>query len=306
MRTIICLTILFTSHIVLGQNRYTDHFKVSTDFELGETHTYEVSEFFKIDHILFGIRSTVFSTVSFKVIDTADGGHWLKYSIKIDKVKQNNDSTAYILAALADGLQLLVFAKDGQIVPDSILYHKTKEKILTKLDFITNSQTFGKKMIVYINFLRAELNENAGLGSLLRPLMLFKVYHDSKAYKKFRTNERSGAANILNEKLFSGAAGNKWESSNKDSTVSLNILFVADPVPAARFYKPIYESLLAANNIRKGKNFYPPEMRYIIDYNFKTQPGKTFPVSLQQKVVSEYLFRSVNRVEMKEVSAFLN
>jgi len=83
--------------------------------------------------------------------------------------------------------------------------------------------------------------------------------------------------------------------------VTLKSFFAADPVPAARYYKPVYESTLAANNIRKRKLFYAPEMRLILEYNFRIQPGQTFPLTLCKKLVSEYLLSSVSSIEMKEV-----
>ena len=95
----------------------------------------------------------------------------------------------------------------------------------------------------------------------------------------------------------------EWKSTSKDSTVVLNYVFTGHPIRAAQYYKPIYEELIALNKTKLPKGFaFPKDMRYIINYTFHAQRGSPFPEYLFKKNVSEYLIRSIRKIEMKAVS----
>jgi hypothetical protein len=153
---------------------------------------------------LFGSNYEVTSIVTFRVVDTASGGYWIRYQVSPIAVKQRKDSSAYLLASLMEGIDLALFAKDGQLHLDSADYFSTKERIAIKLDSITSQQFIGKKDMQYIELLKTELKKDAGLGNLLSPLMLFETYYSSEDYKQFRLTTAGSAADILNEVLFRG------------------------------------------------------------------------------------------------------
>jgi len=301
MRIIICCFTVFLSIPSFAQSIWTDAFSIKKTFNVGESKSYEVNEFFKIDNLFLMIRSEVNSTVNFQVIDTAEAGYWLSYTVNTNSVKQHNDSSAYIIAQLMNGLQLYVYLKNGHSHLDSLVYFKVKKRIEEEVNSMAVYQKFGKKNTQFIQYLQNELKKDEGLGFLLGPLALFESYYSSNVYKKFRITTEGKEVNILKKILFGGIISQKWQSTTKDSTVKLNYFFTGDPVPAARYYKSIYEPLLIANNIKRGKYFYPAEMRYIADYTFHSRPGRSFPLSLYKKVVSEYIFRSVIKIDMKEL-----
>jgi hypothetical protein len=301
MRITFFLIILFYSYSCIGQISWSASFLIKHGFELGEQKTYTVSEFSKVDNIFMGFRATVESTVNFNVIDTADGGYWIKYTVNVNLAKAGRDSSVYIKATLTDGIQINFYAKNGIIKLDSLSYFKTKDRVTAALDSIANQQTFSKKNAQFIRYLQSELKKEEGLGILLGPMMIFEVYYSSQVYKKFRLNSDGISQNILKKTLFAGFIEKEWISTSKDSTVLLNYFFTGHPVAAAQYYKPKCEEILAAENIKIGRYFFPPEMRYINDYNFRTQPRKSFPSYMYTKIVSEYKFRSVNKIKMTEI-----
>jgi hypothetical protein len=300
IRTITCSLLLFFSLSAFPQSRWNDQFAVKTSFELGQSQTYAVSQFFKIDNILWSIKSEVNSLVNFQVIDTADGGYWIRYSINVFSVKQHNDSSAYVIAALLNGMEQFVYAKGGFLTLDSAFYFKSKKRVAEQLDSIATQRSFGKNTTQLIKHLQTELKEEAGLGALLAPLMLFEEYYSSGTYKKFFVQNRGSVVNILHKHLFDGNIGNKWEFTSKDTTLQLSRLFTGDPVPTARYFKPFYEAVLAANNIKRGRSFYPLEMRYLDEYTFRTRPGSSFPLYLHNRKLSEYIWRGVSKIVMRE------
>jgi len=292
---------LSLSSIAQPVDKYS--FQVKTTFELGESQTYEVNELFKIDNIFVGLRSELESTVSFRVIDTAKGGYWIMYTVNVNSVKQHKDSSAYLMATLMDGMQLFFYAKDGYTYLDSSFYYKTKKRISAEVDSMATSQTFGKSNMQFLQYLQFELKKDAGLGFLLAPLVLFEEYYSSGVYKQLDLPIDGEAGDILNHHLFSGYIQKEWKTTSKDSTVVLNYLFTGHPIKAARYYRPIYEELIAVNKTKLPNRFvFPSDMRYIDDYTFHAQRGRPFPEYLFKKNVSEYLIRSIRKIEMKAVS----
>lgn len=301
MRGLIFFIIVFLTTKSSAQKSWTDKFTVKTTFEIGQIKTYQVSEFFKIDNILFGDRYEVESTVSFQVIDSANGGYWIIYNVTTNATKQHKDSSAYFIGMLLDGINLYIYAKNGQFQLDSTIYFYTKEKVADELDSISTQYAFGKTNKKIIQNLKSKLKEDAGLGFLLAPLMLFEEYYSSSEYKKFRTTKNGQSQDILKKQLFNGEISQELKSIAKDSIVNLDRVFIAHPVSAAQYHKSIYEPILAENNIKRGRAFWPPEMRYLSNYAFYSQPSETFPKSLYKKVVSEYIFRTVLKIEMIEM-----
>lgn len=300
MRIIFLLIVTFFSYFSIGQTTWNSAFMVEQDFKLRESQTYDVSEFSKVDNIFFGFRSTLESTVNFKVIDTVNGGYWINYNVSVNLAKASRDSSVYIKAALIDGIQIFLYAKNGIILLDSLSYFNTKDRVSSKLDSIANQHTFGKKLGKFIRYLQIELKNEDGLEMLLGPLMTFEVYYSSQVYKKFRLTTDGTAQTILKKSLFGGFIEKEWISTSKDSTARLNYVFTGHPVSAAQYYKPRYIEVLASENVKRGKHFFPPEMRFIDDYTFSAKSGKSFPSHMFRKIVSEYLFRSVIKIEMRE------
>jgi len=301
MQIIILSVIIFFSVPSLAQPSWTDKFTIKTTFELGDLKTYQVGEFFKIDNLFFGGRYEVESTVSFQVVDTAAGGYWINYRASTNSVSQHRDSSAHIIAALLNGIDLFIYAKNGHLQLDSTKYADTKKRIANELDSMSVKRAFGKTSNQFIQYLKSELKQEAGLGFLLAPLMLFEEYYSSREFKKFRITVAGNARDILYKPLFNGEVGREWKSTSKDSLVKLNSIFTGHPFAAAQYYKSIYEPILAANGIRRGKHFWPPQMKYESNCIFHCQPGNSFPKSLNKKVVSEYIFRSVLKLEMTEI-----
>lgn len=301
MRITLLVAFLLCSLLSFSQNRWNASFKIKTNFILGQSQTYQVKEFFKIDNIFIGFKSTVESIVNFKVIDTSNGGYWIRYTMSTLAAKSKQDKSVFIKNELMDNIKLYVFAKDGNFLLDSLSYHKSKNRIADKLDSIANEQTFDKNTTRYIKYLQAELKKDAGLGSLLAPLLLWQQYYISGEFKKFRLTGSAEAQNILSQKEFSGVIDKEWVSTTRDSTVELNAIFTGDPVQTAKFYKAFYEQLIIINNKKIGKLSFPPEMRYVDNYFFKNTLTRTFPIFLSKKNVSEYFFRSVVKTEMNEL-----
>lgn len=283
-----------------SQARWHDQYKVKTGFEIGETQTYEVTEFQKVDNILLGIRSTIESLVRFEVKDTANGGYWILYSVLSNSVKKQHDSSTYIMSELTQGLQQYFYVKDGMILLDSANLRSNIEELTEKLDELVNSFSFGKTTRQFIVRLKAELDNGDGIAAFLAPLNLFANYYSAGVYKKFRIDTKTTYGTLFSNKTFTGLMGNKWESTSKDSTVKLSRLFTGDPVATARYHRPIYEAILASNGITRKNSFYPPQMRYINEYEFTVPPQRSFPSYLYKKVVSEYLWREVIKIEMKK------
>lgn len=289
------------SNVSSAQNAWLTSFPINTKFVLGESRHYAVNEFFKIDNLFIGIKSTIQSTVHFRVIDTADGGYWIKYSVNVNSAKANKDSSVYITATLTDNIKIYFYAKNGFVYIDSSSYHNTKNRVSKMLDSIATTQSFGKKTNQFINYLQVHLKNDEGLGLLISPLMIFEVYYCSEVYKKFRITTSGNAENVLNKKLFTGSIDKEWKSTSKDSVVRLEYFFTGNPTEAANYFKPICEELLLRANIKIKKNMLPAEMIYISNYTFTTQPAKSFPKEMYKKTVSEYLFRTVSKIEMKEI-----
>ncbi len=301
MRGIILFLFLFHTMTSFAQLNWGDKFTVNDTFSIGQEKNYQVSEFFKIDNLFFGDRYEIKSNVNFNVVDTSNGGYWINYYVTTNLVNRDMDSTAYIISTLMDGINLYFFAKNGILKLDSSIYYETKKRIVNKLDSMSTQQAFGKTKIKFIEYLRTQLKKDAGLGYLLAPLLLFEDYYSSFEYKKFRITKKGSAQDILNSEQFSGDISQEWSGTSKDKTVNLNRIFVGHPVGSAKYYKSIYEPIFAEHNIKVGKNFWPPEMRYLSSYKFQSIASEAFPKFLYKKVVSEYFFRSVLKIEMKDL-----
>lgn len=304
MKITACLILILSSFTMFGQTSWTQKYSVKTTFKLGESHIYEVNELFKLDNIFYRIRSEIKSTVIFEVVDTANGGEWIRYNVFTNSVKQKRDSSAILIAKLMDGIQLYIYAKNGFLQLDSTSYYKTKNRVSKALDSITVNEPTTKKN-QYIAFIKSELEKPSGLGSLLTPLLIFESYYFSKEYKKYLLTETGESTDIFHNVSFYGGIEKQWKTTTQDSIVKLNFKFIGDPTQAASYYKAYYKKLLEAQNIKKGKNFYPDFMRYISDYRFQSKFNCAFPILLSRKSVSEYLFRTVSKVTMKELDLVL-
>ena len=306
MRTLFLILFVFCQIAAYSQNKWTATFKAKRNFTLGESYSYNVKEFFKIDNIFVGFKATSESIATFKIVDTSNGGYWIRYSTTSIFAKSKNDKSIFVMNELMDKIQLFVFVKDGTFMLDSLSYHKTKKSIADDLDSIAGTKTFDKNTTRYITFLKAELQEEAGLGSLLGSLVLWQQYYISGEFKKFRLTMAGEAQNILSQKQYSGVIENELLNISKDSSVTLQTDFTGDPTSTARYYKGFYEKLIKLNNKKIGKLAFPPEMRYNDYYIFKTALNGTFPNSLTKKTVAEYLVRSVVRTEMYQINLLDN
>ncbi len=295
---LLCL-VLLSPFIGFAQSNWATKFFVKTSFEVGESKRYKVNELFKIDHLFYGTRSEVKSTVVFQVIDTSAGGFWIHYSANSNLAQKQKDASVELIASLTNGINLLIYAKNGYSQLDSITYFSTKARIASKLDSIAAHQTFENTNKQFIKYLQNELNKDAGLEILLAPLIAFETYYSSEYYSKFRISSEGRIENILNKALFPGNTEREWKNTSKDNTLNLNFTFTGHPVTAAQYFKSIYDPILNANKIKRGKYYYPPEVRYIMNYTFKIRPNDCFPKEIHRKTVSEFLFRSVGKMEMK-------
>ena len=74
-----------------NQNNWNTSFKIKSDYKLGESQNYTVKEFYKVDNIFIGFRSTVESIVNFEVVDTSNGGYWIRYTVIAISAKSKKD-----------------------------------------------------------------------------------------------------------------------------------------------------------------------------------------------------------------------
>lgn len=302
MKKWITLFLLFVVCNAIGQSKWHSSYTLNTALYIGESHTYHVSDFFKVDEFFIGFRSEVKSVVNFTVVDTAQNGYWIRYKVLEAYSKNSSDYQSEITAKLLEEINLLAFVSDSATFLDSISYYKNKKAVEFKLGESFSSSELGKKDQEFVTALRKKLKEDAGLETLLGPLIMFEMYYTSGTYKLFRISAPGVTTDILNNIHFDGTIDKKWEKTSKDSILRLNYLFTGHPAKAARYYKSIYEPLLAAKNIKRGKLFYPPEMIYKSEYDFSVKAGVSFPISIFRKTVGEYIIRSVNKVEMREIS----
>ena len=300
MKIFLPLLLIIFSQQAAAQSRWLDQYKVKKNFEIGDAQTYEVTEFYKAEALFTANKSEIQSYVRFEIVDTLSGGYWLKYTVLDNAVTKQHDSSTHIIAALSKRIEQYVYMKDGYFHFDSLSYQRNRQMVTERLLQFAADNELQKKTSLFVQRLVAEVSEGNDISSLLGPLMLMQMYFDADVYKKFMVNTKSNSSNVNNQVLFTGTIGNKWESTSKDSTVTLSRHYVGDPVPAARYFKPIYQSLLKASGITKGKSFYPWEMIYKTEYNFTTQPHRSFPTDLHKKTVSEYIWREVGRIEMKK------
>ncbi|RYF91058.1 MAG: hypothetical protein EOO03_02290, partial [Chitinophagaceae bacterium] len=237
-----CLAVLFSCSAFCQVNR-SDHFRVKTTFEIGESQTYEVKEFSKVDHIFLGIRSSTESLVRFEVLDTANGGYMLRYVVLSNTAKKEQDSTAQLMTTLTKGLEQYFFVKGNLLQPDSISLELNRLRISASLDSIMANQSSGKNMSQYMISLKANLDNGEGMGPFLRPLLLFYMYLDANLYKKFATESKVNFGRLLGKNSFTGLINSKWSSTSGDGTVKLRRNFTGDPTPTARYFKPYYEAV---------------------------------------------------------------
>ncbi len=300
MKSVGALLFFLISLSSSAQSRWHDQYRVKKTFEIGDEQTYEVTEFSKAESMLTIRKSEVHSFVRFQIVDTANGGYWMRYSVLNNNIRKQHDSSTYIIAELSAGIEQMVYIKNGYFSFDSLSYHLNREMVKKKLALITADNEYKKRTSLYISMLQSEIDEENDISMLIGPLMLMQMYFGAEVYKKFMVYSKGNTSSLNRPFLFSGQVGNKWESTSKDSTVSLTTIFTGDPVPTARYFRPTYESIVQSMAKKPGRITYPNEMQYPTEYNYKTQPHRSFPLSLSKKNVMYYLWREVSRVEMKK------
>ena len=302
MRTFFSFIFILSLVTANAQSPWATSFNVNTTPEIGMAKIYAVTDFQKVDNLFYGYRSEVKSTVTFIVLDTMAGGYWIRYRAESGSIDEKNDSSAYYLSLLTDGLELNLYLKNGRMLLDSVSYFRCKNRIAAMVDSIMAHETFHGKLFYFMNELQATLKEDAGLGgSFLGPLELFITWYSSGSYSKFRFAANGYKEDILHKYLFRGMITQQWKGSSKSGGIELNHVFTADPVEGAKYLRGQFETALGRNNIHLKKNDYPPEVRLVNDYNYYIQSGSFFPYRITSKSVSEYLFRSVGKIEMKEM-----
>lgn len=292
------ILLLFSTSFCSGQIDWNSKYEVNKHFEFGAQHQYLVKELGNVPNLIFGSKYEIDFVVNLVVVDTASGGAWFSYSSMVNSVTQRNDSTAYILASLMDHLMLYLYFKDGRFQPDSATYHSVKLNTVARLDSIN---TYSKKNALFVEYLRNELKKDVGLEILLSPLTVFSTFYSSGVYKKYPTGEYGYATNLLNKPQFGGSIVKEWKATSKDSLLRLDYTFTGDSFAAAQYFKTQYQPLFLLAGKKKKDSFFPPEMKFVNHYSFKTKPNNPFPVYLYSKTVSEYFYRSVSEIEIREL-----
>jgi hypothetical protein len=146
--------------------------------------------------------------------------------------------------------------------------------------------------------LQQKIKAGEGLEAFLGPLQLFINFYESGSYSKFMYSVNAAKEDLLGRTTIPGLMSQQWKGSKKGLT-ELSQSFTANPVEGAKYLHAEFDSALARNNIHLKKNAYPPELRLVDDRSFYIRADNFFPDRITSRSVSEYLYRSVGRIEMK-------
>lgn len=301
MRTLIIFLLFFIAFNSSAQDRWTDSFAVKTDFHIGEIQAYDVSEFLKVENMPFiGSSSEIKTLVQFKVTDTLSGGYIIHYTVQSKTGKESDDYRAKLLSKLVDGLDIELYVKDRSIIIDSFTYRHERKRIERLLESLTDNEPMNRSNRQFIDYLYDNITGAEGLTSLLVPLKIFTTYYSAGVFKKFRLTYDWSVATDLGQPLYRGKLDRQIEKVFKDSSVELSMLFTADPLDGGRYYKTIYGDILYKQLIFKKDFSKPTNVLEHINYRYITNTETVFPKYLYKKIVSEYVARTVGKVEMKE------